>query len=84
MSESSELSVATVVALVLGGLAAVVLAVVVANKEPRRVHADGAATSASGAPSQAPLGSAAPNPSGEIEVPAELLYPIESGTASEP
>jgi hypothetical protein len=71
----------TVAALVLGGLAAVVLAVAVATKDPQPSKLHGAA-SAQAAQSQAPL--VAPAPSGEIEVPAELLYPVEAAAPSEP
>jgi len=65
VSESGELSVVTVVALVLGGLAALGLAVVVASKGSHRADA-----AHSGA---------APPPSTEIEIPAELLYPVDAG-----
>ncbi|RYZ09717.1 MAG: hypothetical protein EOO73_02210 [Myxococcales bacterium] len=78
MSESGELSVVTVVALVLGGAAAVVLAVAVAVKDAHRGK-PGAAPSAHGVDQQVPLGSASPVPSAAVEVPAELEYPIETG-----
>ncbi|MDF3064754.1 MAG: hypothetical protein K0R38_355 [Polyangiaceae bacterium] len=73
----------TVVALVLGGLGAVVLAVAVAGKEAQRAKAATHVTSAQVAPSRAPVGSAAPSRS-EIEIPAEVLYPVESDTPADP
>jgi len=79
--ESGELSVVTVVALVLGGFAAVGLAVVVASNGSHRAEPQG--SSAPAQASHAPRSSAVPLPSTEVEIPAKLLYPPDSGPSSE-
>jgi hypothetical protein len=79
MSGSGELNIVSVVALVLGGVAAMVLAIVVATRDPGRATAS-ASASASASADIAPE----PPPSASGELPAgEVEYQLDTSTPSE-